>query len=80
MVSPDETRVLGCVYIDPSTKVGYAAEITMWVRADEVATGLEQKLESTVRRWLTDAWPFTRVAYPGRDMPWSEWDALLNVG
>ena len=80
VVSLDEARVLGCVYIDPSTKVGYEAEVTMWVRADEFVTGLDQALESTVRRWLTDAWPFTRVSYPGRDMPWSAWDALPNVG
>ncbi len=80
VVSLDEARVLGCVYIDPAAKAGYDAEVTMWVRADELGTGLDQELESAVRRWLTDAWPFTRVAYPGRDMPWSEWDALPNVG
>ncbi len=80
VVSLDEARVLGCVYIDPSAKVGYDAEVTMWVRADEVATGLDQALERAVRRWITDACPFTRVAYPGRDLPWAAWDALPNVG
>ena len=80
VVSLDDARVLGCVCIDPSAKVGYDSEVTMWVRADEVATGLDQALESAVRRWLTDAWPLTRVVYPGRDLPWPEWDALPNGG
>ena len=28
-----------------------------------------------VRRWLADRWPFTRVAWPGRELPWDEYDA-----
>jgi hypothetical protein len=26
--------------------------------------------------WLAECWPFTRVAWPGRDLPWEEYDAL----
>jgi hypothetical protein len=76
VMSLDERRLLGCVYIDPPEKVGADAEVTFWVRADELATGLEAALEATVRQWVADVWPFTDVVYPGRDLSWDEWDAL----
>lgn len=31
---------------------------------------------AVVRRWLAEDWPLARVAYPGRDPSWQEWDAL----
>jgi hypothetical protein len=76
VVSPDETRVLGCIYIDAAGKAGYDVGVIFWVRADELDTGLEQALEATIRRWLAADWPFTTVGYPGRDLTWAEWDAL----
>jgi hypothetical protein len=76
VMSLDEQRLLGCVYVDPPEKVGAEAEITFWVRADEVATGLEAALEATIRPWIAEVWPFKRVIYPGRDLSWEEWDAL----
>ena len=77
-MSPDEKRLLGCVYIDPPEKAGADAEIAFWVRADEIETGLETALEETVRRWVAGDWPFERAVYPGRDLRWEEWDALLD--
>jgi RimJ/RimL family protein N-acetyltransferase len=76
VMSPDEGRLLGCVYVDPPGKVGFDAEVYLWVRADELATGLEQALEGVVRRWISDEWPFKAVAYPGRAPSWEEWFAL----
>ncbi len=37
---------------------------------------LDQVLYGTVQRWLAERWPFTRVAWPGRELPWDEYDAL----
>jgi len=79
VMSLDETRLLGCTYIDPTDKTGYDAEVSFWVRFDEIETGLEPALEATVRRWIAEDWPFTTVGYPGRDMTWDEWDALPDV-
>lgn len=76
VMSPDEARLLGCVYVDPTDKAGYDAEVCWWVRADELETGLAQELEATVRRWIAADWPFSKVGYPGRDMTWDAWDAL----
>ena len=75
VVSPDESRVLGCVYINPSRKPAYDAEVGLWARASELSSGLEDRLFDAVRHWLEISWPFTRVAYPGRDIPWEIWRA-----
>lgn len=74
VVSPDEKRLLGCVYVDPSRKAD--AEVAFWVRADEANTGLEEKLEEAVRAWIPSEWPFEYVLFPGRDMSWVEVDSL----
>ncbi len=76
VVSLDESRVLGCIYIFPSTKPGYDAEITMWVRADIVDEGYDEILFNTVKEWIDRDWPFENPAYPGRTTTWDQWSAL----
>ena len=41
----------------------------------ELASGLERRLHDAVRSWVRDAWPFERVAFPGRDTSWEDWHA-----
>ena len=79
VMSPDELRLLGCVYVDPPEKRGADCEVTFWVRVSEEGTGLEEELEAAVREWLAAEWPFERVRWPGRDVGWAEWDALPDV-
>jgi hypothetical protein len=67
---------LGCIYIDPSAKDGFDANVQMWVRSSEVASGLDERLYRTVREWIERDWPFERVAYPGREISREEWDTL----
>jgi hypothetical protein len=67
VISLDEITCLGCVYIYPPATEAFEAEVRLWVRASEAENGLEQKLFQAVRQWLEDVWPFTVVAYPGRD-------------
>jgi hypothetical protein len=79
VLSPDGSRVLGCVYVDPPEKQGADAEICLWVRTDEEDGDLEQVLEAAVREWLTAEWPFEAIRWPGRDIGWEEWDALPDA-
>jgi hypothetical protein len=79
VVSLDEKRLLGCVYVDPPEKHGAEAELAFWVRGDEEATGLEEELERAIRAWVAEAWPFTRVRWPGRDISWDEWARLPDA-
>ena len=76
VVSLDETRVLGCIYINPTTKGDYDADIDMWVRASEVDNGLDSVLFDSVKKWISEKWPFKKVAYPGREISWEQWTAL----
>ena len=76
VMTPDETRTLGCIYIYPTPAEGYDAEVTMWVRQSEAETGLDDHLFSTVKDWLAN-WPI-KPAYPGRDISFEEWAELID--
>lgn len=76
MMNLDESRCLGCVYIFPSSKKKFEAEVYLWVRESEVKNGLDKELEKSVKEWIKSEWPFKKVAYPGRDISWEEWEKL----
>jgi len=60
----DESRCLGCVYIDPSEKPDIEAEVTLWAVTCELENGLETRLLKTVKRWIEEKWPFNETEYP----------------
>ena len=76
VMSLDESRCLGCVYVDPSEKAGYDAKVILWVRQSEMKRSLDERLFSAVKIWLSDEWWFTAVAFPGRELSWQEWESL----
>ena len=73
VVSHDETEVLCCVYIYPSRKDEYDAQITLWIRQSRVDEGLDQHLFDTVEPWIAEVWPFKKPAYPGRHISFEDW-------
>ncbi|WP_405145599.1 GNAT family N-acetyltransferase [Sphaerisporangium sp. NBC_01403] len=79
VMTPDESRLLGCVYVDPPEKAGADADVSFWVRADQDESGLESEVERVVREWIAEAWPYESVRWPGRDLSWDEWDALPDA-
>jgi hypothetical protein len=78
VVTPDESRVVGCVYLYPTRKHGFDAEVYLWARQSELASGLEHRLHATVKDWITRDWPLRAVAFPGRDIGWDAWRALAD--
>jgi hypothetical protein len=78
-VTPDGKTQLGAIYIDPSVKEGFDANVQMWVRASEANTGFEEKLFAVVKDWIAREWPFERVAYPGKEISREEWDAIPDL-
>jgi hypothetical protein len=76
VMNPDESRCLGCVYINPTRRTGFDAAVVLWVRADELASGLDDELYGAVRDWIASAWPFENPAFPGREIPAEEWYRL----
>lgn len=67
VISLDESRVLGCVYINPPRMTDADAEVVMWVRQSEFDRGLDAILFKTVKDWLNSVWPFSSVTYPYRE-------------
>lgn len=75
VMSLDEKKCLGCVYIYQSSNSGYDAEIIMWVRQSEVNIGLDEDVYACVRQWVLEKWPFKNPGYPGRDVDWKMWNS-----
>ncbi|WP_214465247.1 GNAT family N-acetyltransferase [Microbacterium flavescens] len=65
VLTADEDRLLGCVYIDPLDAVDGtpSAEVSWWTVADAPA-GVAERLDAFVPAWLASDWPFGRVSYP----------------
>lgn len=80
VLTPDGTRERGCVYVRPSSKVGYDAEVRLWVTKTEYDAGFDAELERWAEDWVAARWPFERVAWPGRAIPWETWDTLPDAG
>lgn len=70
----DESECLGCMYVYPSNNPNYDAIVIMWVRQSELPNSLDEILFSAVKKWIEDKWPFEKVAYPGRDVRWDEFE------
>jgi len=66
-----KSNCLGSVYIDPSRSHNYDCEVYFWIRND--CSALEQELFNTISSWLQKAWPFSRIAFPGRSISWEAW-------
>jgi len=76
VISLDESKVLGCVYINPTRKRGYDAEVYLWARGTKLGIGRDASLCSVVKLWLKSDWPFAKIAFPGRDIDWDVWNAI----
>ena len=76
VMNPSESQCLGCIYIVPTRKGGYDAEVYLWVRQSELKSGLDAVLFGAVKEWVKTLWPFKNVAYPGRDIDWKAWEEL----
>jgi len=63
---PDESQLLGCVYVDPpgpDSPAGTDAVVSWWVVDAEVGGPLDRALEAFVPNWLARAWGFSAVHY-----------------
>lgn len=76
VLTPDGSRERGCIYVRPASKAGYDAEVRLWVTKTEFDAGFDEVLYAWAAAWVDSEWPFEKVAYPGRDIAWEEWEAL----
>jgi hypothetical protein len=64
VLDPATADVIGCVYIYPDDSEQHDARVLSWVRASRPE--LDVQLWRAITDWLTDEWPFERVAYAER--------------
>jgi hypothetical protein len=76
ILNADESRLFGCIYIDPAERAGADADISWWVVDDALGSNLDTTLVEFVPAWIASAWPFARPRFIGRDISWTEWLAL----
>ena len=76
VVTLDETRVIGCVYINPTRKRGYDAEVYLWARESAIGSRPDMELYDAVNKWLEENWPFENMAFPGREIDWDVWNSV----
>jgi hypothetical protein len=74
--TPDESQEIAAIYVYPSKKISYDAKIILWVRSSMLESGFDQAFYKFTRSWISEKWPFKKVAYPGRDIPWSQWQEI----
>lgn len=71
VLDPAGTRCLGCVYLAPlpdparpaCAAAAYPVRVGFWVRASEVANGLERHLFGCLREWLATEWRFDGILF-----------------
>ncbi|MFT7200894.1 MAG: hypothetical protein ACI9UD_002551 [Glaciecola sp.] len=72
VVTLDEKRVTGCIYIYSTDKGEFDLEITIWVRQDALKDVYDVVFFKTVAEWLANEWPLINPAYLGRDITWEK--------
>lgn len=70
----DGSEEIGCIYFFPSGKRDFDARAIVWVRASRA--NMDDEILLFTQNWLHTAWPFRKVGFPGRGIPWPEWEAL----
>lgn len=77
VLTADGSRERGSVYVSPSPVPGYDAMVRLWVTKADYDAGFDAELYHWVTNWIKAEWPFAKVAYPGRTIPWAEWDTMV---
>jgi RimJ/RimL family protein N-acetyltransferase len=66
VVRPDESEVIGCVYLYPPPDSDHDVEVRLWATRRAWKEGLHGELERVVREWVAREWPFERPLWPDR--------------
>jgi hypothetical protein len=72
VLTPDKSKCIGCLYINPCKLDDYDCEVYFWIRDDSIQ--LDAEFFNVIKKWLSEAWPFKSIAWPGREINWENWD------
>lgn len=76
MVNLSKTTCLLCVYISPTKKRDYDAELVLWNKKSEYETGLDPILFEAVQQWIDQDWSLQKFGYSDREIGWEAWRNL----
>jgi hypothetical protein len=74
LFDPEGSRCLGCLYLYPTRSEKHDGEAYLWTRTD-LPAGQADAIESEVMIWIASVWSFTALAWPGRRIPFDQWDS-----
>ena len=77
-LAPDGSYEMGCLYVFPTIKAGYEAQVSTWTRKSEADKGFDAALFAFAKQWVESDWPLSKIAYPGREVSWVDWATLPN--
>ncbi|MCM0612953.1 hypothetical protein KFJ24_10770 [Marinobacter sediminum] len=73
LLSHDRQRCLGCLYLYPTASRNHDAEAYLWTHIGLTASQANL-IEDEVIGWVSRDWPFRSVAWPGRFIPFTQWE------
>ena len=77
VVTPDDSRCIGCLYIYPFSHGVYDCRIFYWL-VDERADQLDTQFKGFLDEWIPDTFGFKNPVFPGRDMSHQEWNKTVK--
>jgi hypothetical protein len=77
VVTPDDSKCIGCLYIYPFSLGVYDSRIYYWL-VDEVAQKLDEGFRGFLDDWIPDTFGLKNPVFPGRDMSHQEWDETVK--
>lgn len=64
VLTPDRTRCIGCVYVNPVEGAPRSAEVNYWVTADTLDDDFDAYLLAEMAAWFDERWPLDRAEFP----------------
>jgi hypothetical protein len=73
LLTHDQQACLGCLYLYPTASSQHDAEAYLWTHIDLRAEN-GKRIEEEVIHWINTCWPFENIAWPGRLIPFENWE------
>jgi hypothetical protein len=83
ILDPHGKHYLGCIYVKPikskidndHRKLHFQTQVFFWLSSLQSQIAAEDAL-ARLKLWFAESWPFAKVAFPGREIDWSSWEAM----
>jgi len=77
IVTPDNTKCIGCLYIYPFKYGVYDSQVYYWF-IDEVNGDLSSPFQIFIKDWIPEVFKLKNIVYPGRSISHGEFKNLAK--